>query len=72
MTVVAEEKPKQENAYTCLKCGIPLEPGEVTVSYLGSSFPVELPRCKQCGFVLVTEDLALGRMLQVEKTLEDK
>lgn len=66
-----QEEPS-ESGYTCLKCGIPLEIGQVTVSYLGSSFPVDLPRCKQCGFVLVSEDLALGRMLQVEKTLEDK
>lgn len=60
------------NGFECAKCSIPLEPGKVTVSYLGSSFPVELLKCTNCGFVLVTEDLALGRMLQVEKTLEDK
>ncbi|HHW45173.1 hypothetical protein GFC01_00510 [Desulfofundulus thermobenzoicus] len=61
-----------ENVYECLKCGVPLEPGKVTVSYMGSSFPVELLKCKKCGQVLVTEELALGRMLEVEKVLEDK
>ncbi|MCF8567240.1 hypothetical protein LLE49_21195 [Alicyclobacillus tolerans] len=61
-----------EPAFECLKCGLPLEAGKVTVSYLNSSFPVDLLKCTQCGFVLITEELALGKMLQVEKTLEDK
>ncbi|WP_427854598.1 DVU_1557 family redox protein [Desulfotomaculum copahuensis] len=58
--------------FECFKCGLPMEPGKVTVSYLGSSFPVELLKCRQCGLVLITEELALGKMLEVEKTLEDK
>ena len=29
-------------------------------------------RCPECGFVLVPEELATGRMLEVEKILEDK
>jgi transcription elongation factor Elf1 len=61
-----------ENAYECLKCGMTMEPGKVTVSYLGSSFPVQLIKCKKCGLVLITEDLAQGKMLEVEKALEDK
>ncbi len=61
-----------ENVFECLKCGIPMEPGKVAVSYMGSSFPVDLLKCKKCGLVLITEDLALGKMLEVEKTLEDK
>jgi hypothetical protein len=44
----------------------------VTITYLESSFPVELLRCPQCGLVYIPEDLAVGKMLQVEKTLEDK
>lgn len=60
------------NTFECIKCGIPMEPGKVTVSYMGSSFPVDLLKCKKCGFVLITEDLALGKMLEVEKALEDK
>lgn len=61
-----------ENVFECFKCGLPMEPGNVTVSYQGSSFPVELLKCKKCGLVLITEELALGKMLEVEKTLEDK
>jgi len=44
----------------------------VTVSYLGASFPVKLPVCPQCGLVLVSRELAGGRMLEVERTMEDK
>lgn len=61
-----------DNVFECLKCGIPMEPGKVTVSYMGSNFPVELLKCKKCGLVLITEELALGKILEVEKTLEDK
>ena len=56
----------------CAKCSIPLEESKVTISYLGNSFPVDLLRCPQCNLVYIPEDLALGKMLQVEKTLEDK
>jgi hypothetical protein len=56
----------------CLKCNVPLESGRVTVQYMDSAFPVELPRCPQCGLVYVPETLAIGKMLDVEKALEDK
>jgi len=66
------EKVKAEQAWECARCGIPLEPGEVSIAYLGSAFPVSLLRCPQCGAVFVPEDLALGKMAEVEKLLEDK
>jgi hypothetical protein len=56
----------------CVKCKVPLEMGKVGVSYLGNTFPVDLPRCPGCGQVYVREDLALGKMADVEKLLEDK
>ena len=56
----------------CMKCNVPLESGRVTVQYMDSAFPVELPRCPQCGLVYVPETLAIGKMLDVEKALEDK
>ena len=46
----------------CRKCNVPLENG----------FPVELPLCPVCGFVYVPEELAVGKVLAVEKALEDK
>jgi len=56
----------------CAACDLPLTMGKVEASYLGQRFPVELPRCPSCGFVYVSEELALGRMLKVEQALEDK
>ena len=61
-----------DSAFLCFKCGVPLEPGKVTVYYMDNGFPIELLKCKKCGLVLITEELALGKMLEVEKTLEDK
>lgn len=56
----------------CVTCGIALTLGKVTLSYLGSSFPVELYRCSQCGLVYIPEELVNSKMKQVEAALEDK
>jgi ribosomal protein S27AE len=56
----------------CGKCQQELVRGKVTVSYLGNSFPVELLKCPDCGMAYVPEELAIGKMLQVEQALEDK
>ena len=56
----------------CHKCGIRLVKGIALFEYLENAFPVELPVCPQCGFVYVPEELAMGRVLSVEKVLEDK
>jgi RNase P subunit RPR2 len=66
-----EPKPSA-TVLTCSKCKQNLMPGKVTVSYLGNSFPVELLKCPSCGLVFVPEDMATGKMLQVEQALEDK
>jgi hypothetical protein len=66
------DKPPGFADLVCGACDAPLEMGKVEATYLGQSFPVELPRCPSCGFVYVSEDLALGRMLKVEQALEDK
>jgi hypothetical protein len=58
--------------WTCAACGQALEPGPVVIAYLGSEFTVELMRCPACGLALVPEELALGRMAEVEQLLEDK
>jgi len=62
----------EETSVQCLKCDIPLNTGKVNVAYLGSMFPVDLLRCPQCGQAFIPEDLALGKMAEVEKILEDK
>ena len=56
----------------CVSCGLEMVPTKVTVSYLDGSFPVELLSCPQCGYSYIPEELAMGKMLRVEKELEDK
>ncbi|MCE5286231.1 MAG: hypothetical protein LLG02_10345 [Pelosinus sp.] len=63
---------RQEDKIFCNKCKIKLTLGKVTLSYLGSSFPVELYKCAKCGLVYIPEELAKGKMQQVEESLEDK
>jgi hypothetical protein len=58
--------------WSCPKCGRPLEPVPAKVEYMGASFLVELAGCPDCRTILVDEELAGGRMLEVEKLLEDK
>ncbi len=62
----------EQTQWMCADCNIPLETSKVDVAYLDSAFPVELLKCPNCGLVLITEDLALGRMAEAEKQLEDK
>jgi hypothetical protein len=62
----------QNTQWTCGKCGAPLETASINVSYLGSGYPVELLVCKNCKRPLVPAELALGKMLEVEKLMEDK
>jgi hypothetical protein len=69
--VIQIDKPVQD-AIICAKCSIPLTLGKVTLSYMGSDFPVELYKCAECGLVFIPEELAKGKMDQVEKALEDK
>ena len=64
-----------EEDYTqliCCKCNEHLVIGPVDLEYLGNGFPVDLPKCPKCGLVYIPESLALGKMLYVEKSLEDK
>lgn len=62
----------ETTTWQCNSCSLPLQPAKVTATYLGGSFNVELMACPQCGFILVPEDLAVGKMLEVEQLLEDK
>jgi tRNA(Ile2) C34 agmatinyltransferase TiaS len=55
-----------------MKCGQGLKPEKVQVQYLKSVFTMDLPKCPGCGIVLVSEETALGKMVEAEKVLEDK
>lgn len=58
--------------WVCATCGCLLEKQPVDITYMGSSFQVELPRCPGCGHTFIPPDLAEGKMLEVERILEDK
>lgn len=62
----------QDLPWICNKCKKELELRKVKVCYLGGNFEVELMKCPKCNVAFVGEDLALGKMLEVEKGLEDK
>jgi RNase P subunit RPR2 len=67
-----KETKLEKKSICCAKCSIYLEPGKVKVAYLENTFPTEIMKCPKCGQVYVPEDLAKGKMLEVEKTLEEK
>jgi uncharacterized OB-fold protein len=52
--------------------GAEMTPMEAGFSYLGRSFKHTVLRCPVCGQVYIPEEVASGRMREVEKALEDK
>ncbi len=62
----------QGRVWKCAKCGRRLVPKKVTLAYMGHSVDHEMPTCPQCGKVYISQDLAEGRMSEVEQLLEDK
>lgn len=58
--------------WRCGACDQSLAVAPVTVSYMGHRFTVALGRCPGCGSVMISEELALGKMAEVEQILEDK
>jgi hypothetical protein len=71
MTMKQDDNVKKSK-WLCSKCGGPLEEGPVKAEYLGGNFEIELLECPVCKNVLITEELAAGQILEVEKSLEDK
>ena len=62
-----------EGKLTCMKCKVPLVKGKKQNLCIWRT--VFLLRCRfvpKCGFVYVPEELALGKVLAVERALEDK
>ena len=58
--------------WRCDKCNRELIAGPVSVAYMGNRFTADLPHCPDCGRVLISEHVAMGKMAEVEKLLEDK
>lgn len=56
----------------CVKCDKELVAKKVVFEYMGHTVSHEVPCCPKCGRVYISEDLAEGRMSEVEQLLEDK
>ena len=64
--------PEEAGEWNCAACGKELEIMKVGFTYMKGNFEVDLPACRNCGLVLVSEELATGRMADAERILEDK
>lgn len=64
--------PAEEAARWRCDCGETLEMLKVAFAYMKGNFEVELPACRSCGLVLLSEELASGKMAEAERILEDK
>jgi uncharacterized protein with PIN domain len=58
--------------WICSRCNEALVPAKTKLAYLNSVFEADLMCCPVCNKVFVGESLAMGKMLEVEKSLEDK
>lgn len=58
--------------WSCGSCGGTLELVKVGFTYMKGNFEVDLPACTHCGMVLISEELATGKMAEAERILEDK
>ncbi|MDR3364611.1 MAG: hypothetical protein LBS91_06670 [Clostridiales Family XIII bacterium] len=61
-----------EETLICEYCDAAMQEMEAAFSYLGRSFRHKVMRCPVCGLVYIPEELARGRMREVEMALEDK
>lgn len=62
----------EKKVIICNKCQKELVPTKTYLSYLGHSFFTDILKCPECGEVYIPEDLAKGRIADVEMQLEDK
>jgi hypothetical protein len=65
-------KSGSDSAWLCHQCQVPLEVQTVRLQYMQSIFPINLPACSGCGFILIDEELATGKIAEAEQALEDK
>lgn len=65
-------KIENKEGIRCAACDVELELLKVTMSYLKSTFPTRILRCPKCGQCYISEELALGKVQEVEATLEEK
>jgi hypothetical protein len=62
----------EASVWSCAVCGKPLAVVKVAFTYMKGNFEVDLPACSGCGMVMISEELATGKMADAERILEDK
>lgn len=62
----------KESKVRCMKCDRDLVPKKIVFEYMGHTVAHAVPTCPKCGRVYVSQELAEGRMSEVEQLLEDK
>ena len=70
--LTANTQSVSNSEWTCNLCKIPLEVQTVRLQYMQSIFPINLPVCPQCSIILVSAELATGKLAEAEQALEDK
>ena len=65
-------EPVSDSGWICNRCGVPVEDQTVRLQYRRTIFALHLPACPKCGMVLISEDLATGKMVEAEEALEEK
>jgi len=56
----------------CYKCKTLLAMKKIRFDYLAHNFFAEVPVCPECGRPFVSEELAKGKMADLERHLEEK
>jgi uncharacterized protein with PIN domain len=69
---MAEGKTEDTKRWRCAKCDTDLVKRNVIFTYLGMSFSHEVLCCPKCRKVFIPKELAEGKMMEVEKLMEDK
>ena len=62
----------EERIWKCAKCKKELVMKKTVFSYLGLTVAHDVRTCPGCGKVFISQDLAEGRMAEIEEQLEDK
>ncbi len=63
---------KTNRVWRCDNCNKELVVKKVSFEYMGRTFDHEVPVCPACGKVFISEELAKGKMAEVETLMEDK
>jgi hypothetical protein len=62
----------EERVWKCGKCNETLVMKKTVFSYLGHTVAHDVKVCPKCGKIFIPQDLAEGKMAELEEKLEDK